>query len=587
MTRRVLLTSLLALLGLSLLSPVGPPAQAQPAPWTWKTAVTAGTLGPGEAGGIAAHCPAGYTPITGGYHVTTGGSSGLYRMAESPDRPNHSWWIELHNRSNVTKTVDVHVHCILESQLPPIEAHTATAVNSGGLGWAEAMAHCAAGQRVLDGDAYWSPSGFDRNVRTYIPKSDGTGWYANGYHELNDGAELTVTAYCVNTADLPGFTMVEQVVDQNASWTRTVQCPAGTRVLGGGMTGGGDGHTLDSWPSDPTRWTFVGLDGGFVLRVMCVAAGTPTVALTSTSPGPPGAVVADDFARFQFEGSDPAGYSVQFVCQVDDGAGQVCTSPFQTAALADGHHRFVVRSFTTDMRSSVNQVYTWTIDTTPPMVAITKQPPVVLPGTASATYAGTDATIGVKEYRVQYQSASLTSGFGAWQAPAAWNPTTATTVSRSLALGATVCFRVSAYDWLDHASAPVVRCTARPVDDRALRTATSGWTRTSNSAYWLGTATHTSRQNARLVLNGTLTASRLGLVATTCRTCGRVGVFVGSTKVGEISLVSNTVRHRQVKLLPPITPRTGTVSLKVLTSGKLVRIDGLVSSRHPLVSAVT
>jgi hypothetical protein len=84
--------------------------------------------------------------------------------------------------------------------------------------------------------------------------------------------------------------------------------------------------------------------------------------------------------------------------------------------------------------------------------------------------------------------------------------------------------------------------------------------------------------NATLVLKR-VRLDRVGIVATTCATCGTVGVYVGGVGVGKISLVSSTVTHQRVLVLPAFSARSGAVSLKVLTSGRLVLLDGLLLSR--------
>lgn len=72
---------------------------------------------------------------------------------------------------------------------------------------------------------------------------------------------------------------------------------------------------------------------------------------------------------------------------------------------------------------------------------------------------------------------------------------------------------------------------------------------------------------------------RVGIVATKCASCGIVGVYVGSTLIGKLNLYASATDYRQVILLPKFGYRTGTVTVKVLTSGKTIQIDGLSISR--------
>jgi hypothetical protein len=54
---------------------------------------------------------------------------------------------------------------------------------------------------------------------------------------------------------------------------------------------------------------------------------------------------------------------------------------------------------------------------------------------------------------------------------------------------------------------------------------------------------------------------------------------VNGALIGKVSLHATTTQNRRLITLPAFTYRTGTVTIKVLTSGKLVRIDGLGISR--------
>ncbi len=67
-------------------------------------------------------------------------------------------------------------------------------------------------------------------------------------------------------------------------------------------------------------------------------------------------------------------------------------------------------------------------------------------------------------------------------------------------------------------------------------------------------------------------------MATKCPTCGRVGVLVNGSQIASINLAAATVLHKQVIPVPRLAANAATVRLKVLTSGKSVRIDGLAVS---------
>jgi hypothetical protein len=150
--------------------------------------------------------------------------------------------------------------------------------------------------------------------------------------------------------------------------------------------------------------------------------------------------------------------------------------------------------------------------------------------------------------------------------------------ANGLAAGYDYCWSVRAIDKAGNASAwSAARCTAIALDDRSM-TRSSGWHLSSGTAYYLRTLTSTTHLGAAMSRSGASVA-RVGVVVTTCASCGKVALYVGSKLIGTVDLHSSTTRHRVVKLLPKFSLRNGTVKVKVLTSGKSVAIDGLVVSR--------
>ncbi len=77
-----------------------------------------------------------------------------------------------------------------------------------------------------------------------------------------------------------------------------------------------------------------------------------------------------------------------------------------------------------------------------------------------------------------------------------------------------------------------------------------------------------------------MVAKRIAIVATTCSTCGTVRVYLGSTLLKTISLKSTTTVNRKLITVTTFTSaRTGTLSIKVYSSGKKVVIDGVAIGR--------
>ena len=200
---------------------------------------------------------------------------------------------------------------------------------------------------------------------------------------------------------------------------------------------------------------------------------------------------------------------------------------------------------------------------------------------ASSTVVSWSGSSGVAQYQVRYQRAAYNGGFGAWVYPAGWQAlpaSTSTVTATGLVQGYDYCYAVRATDQAGNSSPWTPnRCTARALDDRAL-SASTGWQRVTGSNWWNSSATTTTTVGARLTRSG-VQLDRVGIVATTCNHCGSVAVYVGATKIGTISLYATTTHYQRLLLLPRFSLRTGTVTIKVLSSGKTVQIDGLLSTR--------
>jgi hypothetical protein len=205
--------------------------------------------------------------------------------------------------------------------------------------------------------------------------------------------------------------------------------------------------------------------------------------------------------------------------------------------------------------------------------------PFTLASSIPVSWTGSDSGSGIAYYQVRWNKAAYNGGFGAWQYPAAWQKLTTTTVTLTGVVPAVgYCFQTRAVDKVANTGAwSADKCSAVALDDRSLG-ASAGWSRVSWSPFYRGTATQTTKTGASLTRPGAA-LTRVALVATRCPTCGTVGVYVNGTSVGTINLYSTTTARQAVIALPPFSYRTGTVTLKVLSSGKTVQVDGLGISR--------
>jgi hypothetical protein len=213
-----------------------------------------------------------------------------------------------------------------------------------------------------------------------------------------------------------------------------------------------------------------------------------------------------------------------------------------------------------------------TVATTAPTQLVTKT------STIGTAWSGADSGSGLATFDVRFERAPFNGGFQAWQYPAGLQRTAARSASlASTGQGWTTCVQSRARDAAGNVSGwSAVRCTAVPLDDRAL-SASTGWYRGTGSGFFASTYTSTTRYGATLVRTG-LVSSRLHLLALRCSTCGKVGVYVGSTLLGTVNLYATSTSLATIPL-PRFSLRSTSVTLKVLTSGKTVRIDGLATSR--------
>ncbi len=215
----------------------------------------------------------------------------------------------------------------------------------------------------------------------------------------------------------------------------------------------------------------------------------------------------------------------------------------------------------------------------PPTISLTgPTSPFTLSSSTKVTWTASSAA-GLAGFQVRYRKAAWNGGFGGWQVgwPSVAGSARSLTAS-GLARGTDYCYEARAEDTLSTWSGwTAQRCTAVPLDDRSLSTS-KHWTRAKGSAYWNGTVTSTKTVNATMSRTSAQ-LDRLAIVATRCSSCGKIKVYVGSTLIGTVNLAAAHTARRVVILLPAFSLRSGTVKIKVITSGKSVQIDGVGMSR--------
>ena len=183
-------------------------------------------------------------------------------------------------------------------------------------------------------------------------------------------------------------------------------------------------------------------------------------------------------------------------------------------------------------------------------------------------------------YDVRYRRAAYNADFTGWAGPPAWRSLRATTVRAGVAPGFTYCYEVRAHNRAGQIGPwSPARCSGTAVDDRAGTSTSAGWRRGTSPVLYGGTSTRTETHGAWWKLAG-VTVDRIGVVATACRTCGSVTVWLNRTRLAVIDLSSPTTVYQKLVELPRFPLTTGVVTIVVTSpTGKTVQLDGLALSR--------
>lgn len=215
-------------------------------------------------------------------------------------------------------------------------------------------------------------------------------------------------------------------------------------------------------------------------------------------------------------------------------------------------------------------------DVTAPTAALTALPAVLLTSTVGVTLTANDDRQldpnGPLEMR--WRSAAVGGTFGAWSAPSIWQRLGAGKVNvTGLAKGRTYCFSTRARDTAGNTSGwTAAMCTTTALDQTSL-TRSTGWATARSSRYYGGTAATSTRTGA--TLRRTVRTDAAWVVATACPTCGKLGVYLGPTRLTTLNLKSSTRADRRVFTIPLGTRRTGTLTLRPATAGRTTSVDGI------------
>lgn len=255
-------------------------------------------------------------------------------------------------------------------------------------------------------------------------------------------------------------------------------------------------------------------------------------------------------------------------------AGTTSSTTWTSPALTNGSsYSFDVVAHNTAGFADPTATASAIADATAPVVTNTNAlPAFTLTGSTKISYSSADADspTGIT-YDVAYKAAAWNGSWSALTTLA--HSTSATSASLSLRPGTEYCLVVRARDAAGNVSGwTSPRCTAAPLDDTSLTTATSGWSRVRVTAAYRGTLTRTSKVGSRLSVTGA-TANRLGLVVATCPTCGNVQIYLGNSLWRTISTKSSAWHYKQLLLPSTFSTRKTAVVIRA-ASGQAV-IDGL------------
>lgn len=157
--------------------------------------------------------------------------------------------------------------------------------------------------------------------------------------------------------------------------------------------------------------------------------------------------------------------------------------------------------------------------------------------------------------------------------------TTSTGGSFTGQVGGTYCFFAKATDEAGNVSArSALRCTTVPLDDVSLAPA-GGWRRKSGAPAYFRETFSGSRNRGATLITGDVAAQHVALLATRCRYCGTVRISLGGQVLERVDLKASTKQTSSLIQVGSFDSlRSGRLVVKIVSSGKTTRIDGMAIS---------
>jgi hypothetical protein len=254
------------------------------------------------------------------------------------------------------------------------------------------------------------------------------------------------------------------------------------------------------------------------------------------------------------------------------GGGFSYTPPSPFTGFSDS---FTYDVFDLDGDNDYTATVTILTDATPPTASITgPHGSVSLSPSFTVSWTGGIDTggSGFSHYDVEEVGGAWNGTYGAWSG---WKMnTTATSASFSGSYGHSYCFRVHAVDNANNTSPWSQTCISVPVKAGSLSYG-AGWHKSTSRAYFGGYAMYTTTLNAHASI-ASVHAKHVWLVTTQSKLSGYVQVQWNGSPVRNINLASSSTAHHKLLLaLSFPSPRSGTLTLKALNSGKYVTLEGV------------
>ncbi|MGN6634004.1 MAG: hypothetical protein ACTHJ6_00905 [Oryzihumus sp.] len=283
------------------------------------------------------------------------------------------------------------------------------------------------------------------------------------------------------------------------------------------------------------------------------------------------------------DADDPVG-ALRGSCVVDNGAPYSCpVADFTSPVLGQGKHTLTMTVADPAGHSSTPATASWVVDTVAPTVTMTAIPLVLAPSSGSdggfwqtVHWAGKDNLSGTGDlvYDGRYRYAHLTSP---------WSRQLST-IYRSgqtffdlgVQQGYSYCLSVRAVDPAGNVGPwSPERCTTAVLDDWRVGAGAYRGHTLQSGAYTYGDISTMLYGDYHQSPN--ISARRIGVVLTTCPTCGSLEVWQGKVRLGVVSGYSAGKTYRTIRWLPAAsTYRWGQVMVKAVSQGKVAYFDGLV-----------